>query len=696
MRKTSITTRVVVIGVLCIAVLGAVTVLFSVRTLRGEISRLNELDYGERLRNIEYEYEEVDSVSMATPQVDQAQEELLSRLRDRYVTVEESVGGTSAEDRSFPFIVNGEGEVIFHTDSSAVEESFFSTEAPAPLFEGESGTMSFSHNGRSRWMIYSYFEPWDWTTGYILNDSERFAIVQSFLVTVGAVVAGVVVIVALGFALYLRRLLGPLRAIPESMEHITQGDLTRRLPVRGKDEISRIAGSFNKFTERLSAIIASIQDSSEQNKRVEREMSDRAKESQEGVQAVREQTAAMKQSMLDLNTSVEQSSERMTKITTNVRALDQSIEEQYAAVTESSAAVEEMSASLQNVADITRRKTESSQRLRETVRLGGDRLENTREVIADINSRIDEISGLVEIIQGIASQTNLLSMNAAIEAAHAGEAGKGFAVVADEIRKLAEDSSDNSASISQIINTIVEKIRNASQASESTGEAFESIDNEVREVADSFQEIAASAEELSSGSEEIRSSMNMLKENSSKVKENSEESKRAADEVVKAMRSVIELSASVLSGIYEIEERTKGSEEGAKRISEQAEHLRDTVEELDAQLQGFVLSDESRAYRTRGESADGGSARIAGTGGEDAATASAAGGTSGAGAGNASATAPADPDSTSHAAGGRGATPRSDAAGEESEETGVTTVAPVDTDSEKSSRITYIYRDSGA
>jgi methyl-accepting chemotaxis protein len=595
MRNSSITTRVVVIGVLCIVVLGAVTVFFSVRTLRAEIGRLNEQDYSERLRSIEFEYEEVDAVTMATAQVQQAQDRLLARLRDQYVTAREGVTGDGASQRAFPFIVNGDGEMIFHAEGTAVDRAFFSTEKASPLFQQQSGTMTVSYNGSSKWFIYSYFEPWDWTTGYVLENSERFAIVRSFLISVSAVAAAAAVLIGLGFALYLRRALGPLRALPESMERITGGDLTRRLAVRGNDEVSRISAAFNDFTERLSEIIGSLRSTAAQNQEVEAEMSSRAQTSLENARAVREQTSAMKQSMLDLNSSVEQSSERMTKITTNVRTLDQSIDEQYNAVSQSSSAVEQMTASLENVAEITRRKTESSERLRETVRLGGERLEHTREVIGEVTNRIDDISNLVEIIQGIASQTNLLSMNAAIEAAHAGQAGKGFAVVADEIRKLAEDSSQNSASISQIINGIIEKIRNASAASESTAEAFESIDTEVSEVSDSFQEIASSAGELSEGSEEIRNSMARLQENASKVKSDSQESNRAAEEIVSSMQSVIELSASVLSGISDIEERTQASEEGAQRISEQAAQLRAGVEELHSQLRGFSLTSDGEA-----------------------------------------------------------------------------------------------------
>jgi methyl-accepting chemotaxis protein len=590
MGKSSITAKLVAIGVLCIVALGVFLLWFSVRSFQGEITRLNRRDYGERIRNIEYEYQAVDAVSMPTAQVYQAQEDLLQRLRDRYISTEASVPGAGSQRRrAYPFIINGDREVILHIEDSAVPADFFESEVVERIFEEQNGSFAFSYQGTGLWAVFSYFEPWDWYTGYILDNEDRFAAVRSFAISLIIAVAVGVLIVTGAFWFYTRRMIRPLRQMPELMDRVIQGDLRQRLPVTSRDEIGTIAGSFNDFVGRLAGIITSIQASSRENLQVEERLREDSEQAVSSLTQISEKTSSIKQSMLQLNRNVEQSSETMQRVTRGVRSLDESIDEQFSSVTESTSAVQQMSASLQNVAHITQTKTESSQRLQETVRTGGEKVENTRESIQEVTARIDDISNLVDIIKGIASQTNLLSMNAAIEAAHAGEAGKGFAVVAEEIRKLAEESSENSESIADIINTIIARIKEASQASEETSSAFESIDSEVEEVVNSFRELASSADELSTGSDEIQKSMSHLQELSGRVKEGSQESLEAADEIVSSMRGVIELASEVLQNISAINEESDTSVESARQVAQEASTLRDSVESLHEQIRGFRM-----------------------------------------------------------------------------------------------------------
>lgn len=198
----------------------------------------------------------------------------------------------------------------------------------------------------------------------------------------------------------------------------------------------------------------------------------------------------------------------------------------------------------------------------------------TGAAVEEIAGNIDTISEMVDIINNIASQTNLLSMNAAIEAAHAGDAGKGFAVVADEIRKLAETSGENAKEISRVLTGILENINHASDSSKQTSAAFESINGEVSKVSSAFDEILSSAAELSSGGEQIRRSMHLLEDITVTVRENAGNISGNSASISSAMEPLADLSMQVSASL---EEATVGT----GQITAAMENLTVLTEKLD-------------------------------------------------------------------------------------------------------------------
>lgn len=136
-----------------------------------------------------------------------------------------------------------------------------------------------------------------------------------------------------------------------------------------------------------------------------------------------------------LSDSINTTSESSDIISSNIDSLTRQIEDQAAAVSQTSTSLEELSATINNVSGIASKNQNESRNLLETAKEGGERIEQTKNIVSDISKHASDMHEILEIINNISSQTNLLAMNASIEAAHAGEYGKGFAVVADEIRK---------------------------------------------------------------------------------------------------------------------------------------------------------------------------------------------------------------------------------------------------------------------
>ncbi len=230
-------------------------------------------------------------------------------------------------------------------------------------------------------------------------------------------------------------------------------------------------------------------------------------------------------------------------------ALKRRVDEESKSITDSTAAIEEMVASLKSSSEVSRRKRAALDELRDRSRDGEEALARSMEAIHEAAARVEGINEMVEQIDAIASQTNLLSMNAAIEAAHAGEAGAGFGVVADEIRRLSEEAAEGSSTIGGTLIALSEGIGKAAELSGRTASVMRSVLENAADTSAGFEEIFQSLAEMSAGTDQVSRSLSDLAQYSSMVRDAYADIERSLLSVNGELRKIEDASRRNVSSI---------------------------------------------------------------------------------------------------------------------------------------------------
>jgi methyl-accepting chemotaxis protein len=344
----------------------------------------------------------------------------------------------------------------------------------------------------------------------------------------------------------------PLIMVSSMMKEIGSGDLTRHIAINSKDEIGEMSHFINMMVDNLKNLILVIKHRSNTLFNIGHELSANMTQTTVVINEIATNIQGIKGQVINQSASVIQTNASMENITVNIDKLNSHVENQTTSVAQSSAAIEEMLANIQSVTATLMKNAQNVKELAEASEVGRNSI---LEVVTDIQEIARESEGLLEIntvMQNIASQTNLLSMNAAIEAAHAGEAGKGFAVVADEIRKLAENSSDQSKTISAVLKKIHESIDKITQSTDAVKNKFEAIDNSVRTVADQEEHIRNAMEEQSEGSKQVLEAVARMNEITQQVKGGSVEMLEGSKEVIEEGKNLETVTQEITNGMNEM------------------------------------------------------------------------------------------------------------------------------------------------
>jgi methyl-accepting chemotaxis protein len=418
---------------------------------------------------------------------------------------------------------------------------------------------------------------------------------KRLLMTSMAAAAALVLIVLLlsvAVIIRLRRQLGWFR---RATQRLSEGDFTHRFPERGGNELSYLAQSLNGFIEEFSIIIRDIKELAQRNTSLHSQVSDAAAVATSSVGDITGNLSDITELTGELVHHLESSSREIHGVTDDIRTLATRIEGQSSSVTQSSSSVEEMTASIENVSSIGIKRKQAADELANIAASTGEKLNQTNQLIEENAGDVNQILEVINIINNVASQTNLLSMNAAIEAAHAGDAGRGFAVVAEEIRNLAETTNTNAKKIKNTINTIADRIGRINEMSGETQEAFRSINRETTHSSESMAEISSSMQELSQGSREIMEAMSSLSQTTQEIQESAERMRDGTVNVNDSLREIRSIGEKVNGEIREIEEETSGVNNSMRRINELHEENHRSIEALFEEIKRFHTEADAAA-----------------------------------------------------------------------------------------------------
>lgn len=253
-----------------------------------------------------------------------------------------------------------------------------------------------------------------------------------------------------------------------------------------------------------------------------------------------------------INDSVSRAVSAIEDINDQVKTLVSDNSVQSAAIEESTDAINKMSVTLDQIRQNAELRSQSAAEMHDLIADGDSKITATTMILDEVMSQLDAMGEIVTIINAVTEQTNLLSMNAAIESAHAGDAGKGFSVVAEEIRSLAESTSDNAQKINDSISKVIEKVTEANTSSRQASESFTKLSNHSVGVIDSFEEITQGIENLDTQTKQITRKTDVTASTAEKINKYCENLASRQEIISSEINSISDLFSVAINGIKEI------------------------------------------------------------------------------------------------------------------------------------------------